>query len=44
MCGCSQQAAPKRTGTQAATISGLIYVSYLEHLKPNLSDPIEKKS
>ena len=44
MCGCSQQAALKRTGTQAATISGLIYVSYLEHLRPNLSDLIEKKS
>ena len=44
MCGCSQQAAPKRTGIQTATISGLIYVSYLEYLRPRLSDSIEKKS
>lgn len=41
MCGYTKQTAPYRTGTQTATFSRLICVS--EHLRPSLSDLIQKK-
>ena len=43
MCGCTKQAFPYNTGTQNATFTRLICVSHLEHLRPNLSNPIQKK-
>ena len=42
MCGCTRQAVSCRVGTQTATFFQLICVSYLEHLRPNLLDLIQK--
>ena len=42
MCACTQQTVPYRIATQTATFSNSC-VSYLEHLRRNLSDLIQKK-
>ena len=43
MCSCTQQTVPYKTGTQTTTFSYLICASYLEHLRPNLSDLTQEK-
>ena len=41
MCGCTKQTAPCRAGTQVTAFFWLVSVS--EHLRPSLSDLIQKK-